>query len=336
VLKFYFPRLACLLGLVVNSLLSLEPSGYPLTQASSAIVVQNDPAAVGTALEDWASLPKGGLKAIPPLVGTIEGDSDYTVELIQVQWRPTDPIDLYVIKPRGYLRPAVVLYLYGFPSDTDRFKNEEFRRLVTKGGFAAVGFVSALTGHRYHDRPMREWFISELQEAIGSSVHDVQMILDYLSTRGDLDMDRVGMFGQGSGATIGILAAAADARIKVLDVLDPWGNWPDWLAKSDLIPEDERPDYLKPDFLEKVAPLDPLLYLPKLSRCRLRLQSAVYEKNTSAASKKRIESALPQNGKLTTYQTLREFQEVIAEGKILEWMKQQLASMALDRRSSGF
>jgi len=158
------------------------------------------------------------------------------------------------------------------------------------------------------------------------------MILDYLSTRGDLDMDRVGMFGQGSGATIGILAAAADARIKVLDLLDPWGNWPDWLAKSDLIPEDERPDYLKPDFLERVAPLDPLLYLPKLSRCRLRLQSAVYEKNTSASSKKLIESALPQNGKLITYQTLREFQAVISHGQILEWIKQQLTSIPPEGR----
>src|ERR1022692_4628664 len=76
------------------------------------------------------------------------------------------------------------------------------------------GFVSALTGQRYHDRPMKEWFVSELPEALGSSVHDVQMILNYLADRNDLDMTRVGMYGQGSGGTIAILAASADPRLK--------------------------------------------------------------------------------------------------------------------------
>jgi len=298
-----------------------------LVEASQPIASPSNSSELGAASEDWASLEKANLKAIPPLVGTIGGYSDYTVELIQVQWRPADPIDLYVIKPRGFTRPPAILYLYGFPSDTDRFQNDEFRKLVTRGGFAAVGFVSALTGHRYHDRPMREWFVSELQEAMGSSVHDVKMILDYLSKRGDLDVNRLGMFGQGSGATIGILAAAVDARIKALDLLDPWGNWPDWLAHSDLIPEEERADYLKPDFLGKVAPLDPILYLPKLNRCPLRLQDVLYDGNTPMSVKKRIESALPPNGELTIYKTRKEFQEVIGDGQILEWMKQQLASM---------
>jgi hypothetical protein len=39
------------------------------------------------------------------------------------------------------------------------------------------GFVSALTGHRYHDRPMKEWFLSELQECLAVA-HDVQLVLN--------------------------------------------------------------------------------------------------------------------------------------------------------------
>ena len=74
-----------------------------------------------------------------------------------------------------------------------------------------------MDGHRYHDRPMRQWFVSELQEAVVKSVHDVQMILNYLSTRGDLDLNRIGMFGQGSGGTIAILVASVDPRIKAIN-----------------------------------------------------------------------------------------------------------------------
>jgi hypothetical protein len=134
----------------------------------------------------------------------------------------------------------VILYLYGYPAGTDRFQNEGVQGAVTRDGLAAVGFVSALTGHRYHDWPMREWFISELQKCLATSAHDVQMILDYLATRHDLDMDRVGMFTKGSGASIGILASAADPRIKVLDAIDPWGDWPAWMAASPVVPEEKR------------------------------------------------------------------------------------------------
>jgi len=45
-------------------------------------------------------------------------------------------------------------------------------------------------------------------------------------TRGDIDMDHVGMWADGSGAAIAILAASVDPRIKALDLLDPWGDWP--------------------------------------------------------------------------------------------------------------
>src|SRR5262249_42588244 len=148
----------------------------------------------------------------------------------------------------------------------------EFCRALTQNGFAAVGFVSALTGPRYQNRPQKKWFISELEESLGSSVHDVQMILNYLASRGDLDTDRVGMWGDGSGASIALMAAAVDSRIKALDLLDPWGDWPDWLAKSTLIPEDERADYLKPEFLNKLAGLDPVKWLPQLKTENVRLQ----------------------------------------------------------------
>src|ERR1700734_1539970 len=134
-----------------------------------------------------------------------------------------DPIDLYIIRPKGIAKAPLILYLYSYPSETDRFRNNEYCARLTKDGFAAIGFVSALTGQRYANRPMKEWFVSELQESLGSSVHDVQMILNYLSTRDDLDMSRVGMFGVGSGGTIAILAAAVDPRIKAIDVIDPWG-----------------------------------------------------------------------------------------------------------------
>ena len=286
--------------------------------------------------EDWTSpaLKTSNLKPSQPLAGYLNDYPGYTVELLQVQWRFGDPLDLYVMKPKGISKPPVILYLYGYPADTDRFKDETFQKVVTKDGFAAVGFVSALTGHRYHDRPMREWFLSELQESLATSAHDVQMVLNYLATRHDLDMSRVGMFAQGSGASIAILASAADARIKVLDALDPWGDWPAWMATSPFVPEDERTEYVQSDFLRKAATLEPINWLPKIQARKFRLQDAVFETTTPKVAKEKLRGAVPKGAAVVIYRTPEDFNAVVRDKKDLEWIQHELRSLPEARASS--
>jgi hypothetical protein len=260
-----------------------------------------------------------------PVVIESDDKPEYTLEFLDVRWRVGDPIHLAVIKPAGIKNPPVILYLNSYPSETSVFLNPNFCKFAVKNGFAAVGFVSALTGHRYHNMPMREWFVSNLDQALGSSVHDVQLVLDYLSIRGDLDMNRVGMFGDGSGATIGILAAAVDPRIKVLDLLDPWGDWPSWMAKSTLVPEEERPDYVKPEFLRKVAPFDPVLWLPQLKGTKVRLQEVGDVTVTPDDARKRIEKAAPAMVDTARYENRETFlTDVAQKGTALDWMKDRL------------
>jgi len=286
--------------------------------------------------EDWATpaLKGSALRPAPPLVGYIVDHPSYTVELVQVQWRFGDPIDLYVMKPAGVKKPPVILYLYGYPADTNRFKDEDFQTAVTRDGFAAVGFVSALTGHRYHDRPMKEWFISELQECLATSTHDVQMVLDYLATRGDLDMTRVGMYAQGSGASIGILASAVDARIKVLDALDPWGAWPTWMADSPFVPGEERADYVKPEFLKKAAALDPVDWLPRMQAQKFRLQDAIFESNTPKAAKEKLRAVVPTGATIAIYKTPEDFNAVVRGKTELQWIRSELRALSAPDASS--
>lgn len=298
--------------------------GNPVPSASSAKV--HAPAVYR---EKWDSLAlsqnslhdepviSAGLPAVFPT---------FTRELLRVQWRPGDPIDLYIIRPVGVKSPPAVLYLYSYPSETTRFQNDTFCRLATQNGMAAVGFVSALTGQRYHERPMKQWFISELPEAIGSTVHDVQMIINYLGTRGDLDMNRIGMFGQGSGGTIAILAAATDPRIKAVDVIDPWGDWPKWLASSPQIPDNERANYLTPDFLTRVAPLDPLHWLPELKGHRLRLQENVFGPPLiPEIVRQTMENSVDRSAEVIEYHDRDEYVlNVTAGGKMLGWLHSKL------------
>lgn len=278
--------------------------------------------------EDWTTpaITTSHLLAAQPLVFASDMHT-YTLELLQVQWRPGDPIDLYVMKPKGVKKPPVIIYLNGYPTDTDIFKRPEYQQLVTRNGAAAVGFVSELTGHRYHDRPMKEWFISELQESLATSAHDVQMVLNYLDSRGDLDMNRVGMFTQGSGASIAILASGVDPRIKVLEALDPWGDWPTWLAKTTLMPENERPDYVKPEFLKKVSTLEPVDWLPKIQAKKLRLDQELFDEVTPKAAQEKLRAAVPAGSDVVLLKNMDEFKAAFEDGKNLDWIRHELLAI---------
>ncbi len=280
--------------------------------------------------EDWSSLQIGTSELRPqaPLVTpTDDSPETFTRTLVALKWRPGDALDVYIIMPKGELRkgakkPPAVLYLYNYSDDTDRFKNDGWCSRVTGGGFAAIGFVSALSGQRFHDRPMKQWFVSELQESIGSTVHDVKFILDYLAERGDIDMDRIGMFGQGSGATIALLASAADPRIKSVDALDPWGDWPTWLAKSVVVKGDpENADRLKPAFLKQVAPLDPVEWLPKVQASYVRIQQNMEDDATPRASKNRIQLAAPKRAVFERFDSTAEFMQREGRGRLFDWIK---------------
>jgi hypothetical protein len=276
--------------------------------------------------ENWQALGdlKSGLEFVAPIVVQNDEQPDLVRQLVRVQWRPNDPIDLWITRPKVTGKVPVVLYLYNYSDSSDRFHENGWCKRATADGFAAVGFVSALSDYRFKWRPLRQWFVSELPESLGSSAHDVQLILNYLADRGDIDMNRVGMFGMGSGATVAILAAHADSRIKTLDLLDPWGGWPDWVKDSLLVPESERSKYLEPEFLKSVAALDPVALLPSLKTPNIRLQQTVSEPVTPKISRERIAAAAPDRTQFAKYMSAEDLLKAWEITGLSGWIKQQM------------
>jgi hypothetical protein len=268
------------------------------------------------AKESWTTLSLQGseFSAVPPWLGQVDSQPTFTRTLVRLQWRNNDPIDTYIVVPKGVAKPPVILYLYMYATNTDRFMRANVCQYLSKGGVAAVGFSTAISGYRFRMRGATEWFVSDLQEALATSTHDVQKMIDYLQTRKDIDTSRIGIYGEGSGAAVAILSASVDPRIKVLDLQDTWGDWPEWLAKSSIIPEAERSKYLKTDFLKGVAGLDPVDYLPKL-RIPVRSQYSL-KAPVPPEVRKRIEAALPPQAAHTPIETT------------FDWIKNQLSDMA--------
>jgi hypothetical protein len=149
--------------------------------------------------------------------------------------------------------------------------------------------------------------------------------LNFLASLGDLDMDRVGMFGEGSGGAIAILASAADPRIKVVQVLGPWGDWPDWLAQSKLVPDDERATYLNPEFQKSVAPLDPVVWLPKVKAQSVRIENVDTYRMVPQICERKIENAAPKHAQIDDFGDSRAMLlRMSSEGELFGWLKTQL------------
>jgi hypothetical protein len=280
-------------------------------------------------MEDWSVLPLESSGLDLSLAGAVQlakwDKGDFTEELLRVEWRPHDPIDLYVVLPKGVEKPPAILYLYDYWNNAERFRDDGWCKRMTQGGFAAVGFLEAVSMDRIHTpRPLKEWFVSELQESLGATTHDVQMILNYLDKRGDIDMSRIGMVGLGSGASIAVLAAAADPRIKTLDLLSPWGDWPDWLKESPIIPENERANYLTPEFLAKVAKLDPVLYLPQLKTRSVRIEYILDDQGTPKSAREAMLAAAPKNADIVRYKDAAEHVKAYHVNGLSGWIKGQL------------
>ena len=306
-----------------------RPSPFPAAPPVS--LTPDLPSIDAAAHEDWTTIYLAG-SGLPVaatggvLLSKVELPG-CTRELLRLQWRPHDPIDLYVIRPNSAAKLPVVLFLYNYTYDTALFREDRWCERAAQNGFAVAGFASALSPQRFHaPRPMKEWFVSELQEALATSTHDVQMVLNYLQTRGDLDAQRAGIFGQGSGGAIAILAAAADPRIGTLDLMDPWGDWPDWLKDSRQIPAEERATYLTPEFLQRVSSLDPVAYLPQLKDRALRIQQISDDPVTPAAALDKIAGAAPFPSEVQRYANRSAEAKALGANGITGWLGQRVNS----------
>lgn len=307
-------------------------------RASNTTTAKTQPGNIGqpgninlpVSTENWGSPGdiKTGLDPLPPVRFQHDEEPQFVRDLYRLEWREGDPIDVWLIRPKVAdkvpAKAPVILYLYSYDANDEHFRDKGWCQRATADGYAAVGFVSALTDYRFRNRGLSKWFVSELAESLGSTTHDVQLILDFLAQTGEIDMSRVGMFGLGSGATIAILAAQADPRISTLDVLEPWGDWPDWVSKSAIVPPEDRPKYEKKEFLSSVATLDPLVYLPGLKTPNVRLQLVLNGQITPPAARERIAAAAPLRATVVKYRGTEDLYKAWETAGLSGWIKEHL------------
>ncbi len=120
--------------------------------------------------------------------------------------------------PQNARLPAVIwLHGYGYPTGYWWGYRSDLNPILglVKAGYAVFAFDQIGFGRRifemkrYQDR-FPHW------SPFGQMIDDTRAAIDYLETHGNVDPQRIYVFGYSIGATLGIYTAALDARVKGL------------------------------------------------------------------------------------------------------------------------
>lgn len=189
---------------------------------SAAPRVAADPQA---AIADFLGVIDRPRVAIAPSAPVASQANGYSQELLSFAAEANERVPAIVLKkgtPAGRLPVIVALHGTGGSKESMRSMMQSYADL----GFLTVSIDARHHGERAKpipglDNPYMSAMLQAYRTGDGhpylyDTVWDVIRLLDYLATRPDVDMQRIGLIGNSKGGTEAYLAAAVDPRIAVV------------------------------------------------------------------------------------------------------------------------
>jgi formylglycine-generating enzyme required for sulfatase activity/predicted Ser/Thr protein kinase len=173
---------------------------------------------------EFASILNGFQYAPSPLnakVVEVKENDDWTREKITYDGAPGRSSIIVLYLPKRFSRPLQLLQFCP-PADVAGGLNplpdvmDVILAPFVRGGRAVFGVI--LPGYIGRPRPNHASAPSrdsaEYVEEVQNNVTDIRRALDYLATRGDLDIARLGFFGPSAGSYLGAVVTAVEPRFK--------------------------------------------------------------------------------------------------------------------------
>jgi dienelactone hydrolase len=230
---------------------------------ASAVHAGQDPLAIGQALiaYDAAADLKPELKEVPT-----DGYRMYEIAYTSAHNERVPGILVLPQTSTGKL-PCVILQ-HGLGGSKKSMKS--LWEPLVKEGYACLAIDMVSHGDRPRFlAPTRLFdFPYEARNAIAQTVVDLRRGLDYLATRPDIDMGRIGYLGVSMGSIVGSVFCATDTRIAAAVFVVGGGNW-ELILKDTIIPLStngaiKQAGARKP-VVEAWAPFDPDIWVGRIS-----------------------------------------------------------------------
>jgi dienelactone hydrolase len=148
-------------------------------------------------------------------------------------------------------------------------------------------------------------------------VRDLRRALDVLAAQPGLDRARTAYVGHDFGAMYGTLAAAVDRRVTHFVFMAGTASFSDWFLYGPPMEAEARQR-----FVNELAPLDPVRWLPRLSGPLL-LQFADHDEHVSAARREALIAAAPKGADVRVYKAGHELNDEATRDRVA-WLRKHL------------
>lgn len=178
-----------------------------------------------SARADFLQLINRPKVSLAPSLAKVTVEKGYSEELLSFASERNENVPLLILKKgQRRERQAVVIALHGTGGSKEGMRT--LLKTYADHGFLAVAMDARHHGERatpipglpnsYQSAMLRAYRTGQGHPYLYDTVWDVLRLLDYLSTRADVDPARIGLIGNSKGGTEAYLAAAADERIAVV------------------------------------------------------------------------------------------------------------------------
>ena len=150
-------------------------------------------------------------------------------------------------------------------------------------------------------------------------VKDLRRALDVLLAEPNIDAVRVAFVGHDFGAMYGVLAAAGDPRVRAFVFIAGTQSFSDWFLYGKPKLEGEA----KQKFVDELAPLDPIRYVPRL-KTPILLQFSDPDEHVSKERANALAAAAREPKTIRTYASDHELNIEAAKRDRLTWLHDQL------------
>ncbi len=158
-----------------------------------------------------------------------EEHDGYTLEKWTLDLNGLEPVPACFVRPTSAKGPLpTILYNHAHGGDyalgkdelllgRDSLQNPPYAKELTAHGYAALCFDAWSFGGRATrtESAIFKQMLWEGRVMWGMMVHDSLRAIDWLTTRGDVDAERIGTLGLSMGSTMAWWCAALDGRVKV-------------------------------------------------------------------------------------------------------------------------
>jgi cephalosporin-C deacetylase-like acetyl esterase len=219
-------------------------------------------------------------------------------------------------KTEAGIRPAILfVHWYGPPDPTSNRTQfiPDGIELAKKGAVSLLIDTPWSRPEYFRERSRETDYARSVQQ-----VKDLRRALDILLSLPDVDPQRVAFVGHDFGAMYGTLAVASDARVKAFVFMAGTSSFSDWFLYGKPKLEGEA----RQKFVDQLAPLDPIRYLPKL-KMPILLQFANDDEHVSKARADALAAGANEPKTVRVYSAKHELNDEATQERIA-WLKKEL------------